>query len=116
MSAKMETLQQRTPSSVRLISFSVDPQNDTPAALTEYGAKFHADPRRWTFLTGDVPTLRTLGRDSFHLQDIDGTLVHSTRFALIDSQGRIRGYYGIGTDNPVGDLQRDAARLEKERS
>ncbi len=116
MSGKMQALQAQTPEDVRLVSFSVDPKNDTPAVLAAYGAKFHSDPRRWTFLTGDVDTLRKLGRDSFHLQDIDGTLVHSTRFALIDQKGRIRGYYGIGSDDPVGSLKTDAARLEKESS
>jgi protein SCO1/2 len=116
MSGKMQALQNQTPASVRLVSFSVDPTHDTPAALTAYAAKFHADPQRWTFLTGDLDVLRKLGRDSFHLQDIDGTLVHSTRFALIDQKGQIRGYYGIGTDDPVGNLKTDAARLEKGNS
>lgn len=36
---------------VRLISISIDPDQDTPARLKEYAAKFHAGPN-WQFLTG----------------------------------------------------------------
>lgn len=114
MSSKMETLQRESPPSLRLVSFSVDPARDTPAALTKYAQQFHADPRRWTFLTGQQASLHQLGSAAFHLQSVDGTLVHSTRFALVDKKSRIRGYYGIGLDDPVGQLKRDAKRLEQE--
>lgn len=36
---------------VLFLSFSVDPQTDTPAKLKEYAARFHAKPG-WLFLTG----------------------------------------------------------------
>jgi protein SCO1/2 len=116
MSGKMETLQRESPPTLRLVSFSVDPARDTPPVLTKYAQQFHADPRRWTFLTGEQSELNQLGTTAFHLQSVDGTLVHSTRFALIDQRGRIRGYYGIGSDDPVGHLIADAARLTRELS
>lgn len=115
MSGKMETLQQRSGDGLRLVSFSVDPARDTPAALTKYAQQFHADTRRWTFLTGDQAALNQLGTTAFHLQAVDGSLVHSTRFALVDRKGRIRGYYSLGSDDPVGQLTADAKRLEQER-
>src|SRR5206468_2491592 len=37
---------------VHLISVSFDPLNDTPPVLAKHAAKLHADPQRWTFLTG----------------------------------------------------------------
>jgi protein SCO1 len=40
-------------SNVRLVSISIDPEQDTPARLREYAKKFSAGPR-WTFLTGTV--------------------------------------------------------------
>jgi protein SCO1/2 len=42
----------RTEPDVRLVSFSVDPDEDTPAVLKKYAARFGADPERWLFLTG----------------------------------------------------------------
>lgn len=116
MSGKMETLQRESPPSLKLVSFTVDPARDTPPVLTKYAQQFHADTRRWTFLTGEQPTLHQLGTTAFHLQAVDGTLVHSTRFVLIDQKGRIRGYYSIGSDDPVGHVIADAARLTQEKS
>ena len=54
-SAKLEGVQgllRANPRShVRLVSISVDPQHDSPAALATYAAKWHAGPE-WLFLTG----------------------------------------------------------------
>ena len=55
LTARMGELQARLASDrsdARLVSISVDPENDTPAVLADYGAKAHADPARWTFVTG----------------------------------------------------------------
>ena len=38
---------------VRMVSVSIDPENDTPARLKEYAKKYQAD-RNWTFLTGTL--------------------------------------------------------------
>jgi protein SCO1/2 len=77
---------------VRLVSFTIDPANDTPPVLAAY-AKTHGASPIWYFLTGPISTLQTLDRDAFKLGDIDGTLQHSTRFVLVDRKGRIRAYY-----------------------
>src|SRR5690625_1045924 len=37
---------------LQLISFSVDPENDTPEVLTEYAKDHGADLKNWSFLTG----------------------------------------------------------------
>src|SRR5699024_853354 len=37
---------------VKLVSFSVDPDRDTPEVLAEYAEENGADLDRWTFLTG----------------------------------------------------------------
>jgi protein SCO1/2 len=41
---------------VRMVSISIDPEQDTPARLRAYAAKFHAGPQ-WSFLTGNVPDI-----------------------------------------------------------
>jgi len=45
--------------SVPLISISIDPEQDTPARLTEYAKKYGAGPS-WQFFTGDKASIITL--------------------------------------------------------
>jgi protein SCO1/2 len=101
---------------VRLVSFSVDPQRDTADVLAQYARRYHAEPGRWLFLTGDPKTLDALDRRSFLLGNVDGSLEHSTRFVLVDRQGKIRGYYGAAQDDPTAGLLVDIRRLEREHS
>jgi hypothetical protein len=86
---------------VRLVSFTVDPANDTPPVLAAYAKMHGASPSMWYFLTGPVATLQMLDRDAFKLGDIDATLQHSTRFVLVDGQGRIRGYYDTSESSAI---------------
>ena len=113
MSSKMHSIQGATSAGVKLVSFTVDPQHDTPQALAEYGRKYSADGARWTFLTGNPATLDMLDHDAFKLGNL--SMDHSTRFVLIDRKGRIRGYYGLFDGDPVSRLAKDAARLETEK-
>ncbi len=112
MSAKMHSIQGATDSAIKLVSFSVDPQRDTPQALAEYAKKYSADESRWTFLTGEPATLEMLDHDAFKLGSL--SMDHSTRFVLIDKAGRVRGYYGLFDGDPVAKLKKDAAQLERE--
>jgi len=118
MSSLMRQVQQATTGmpEVRLVSFTVDPERDTPETLTAYAARYHAQPERWSFLTGPRDRLDRITRDDFKLSNVDGSLVHSTRFVLLDRQSRIRGYYGTDQDNPVTQLVRDIKRVLAEQS
>jgi len=49
------------------------------------------------------------------LGDVDGSLEHSTRFALIDGSGRIRGYYLTSDAEAIPNLIADAKQLLKEQ-
>ncbi len=112
---KVQTATDGTPE-IRLLSFTVDPARDTPQVLATFAARYKADPKRWTFLTGQQATLQMLSRDTFKLGDVDGSLNHSTRFVLVDQRGRIRGIYGTQDDDPVGRVSADAIQLQKENS
>lgn len=111
---------------VRLVSFSVDPKNDTPAVLQAYAQSFKA-PDRWLFLTGDGEQIYRLSKEGFKLA-IDnapplGTtaaptttptaepILHSTRFVLVDGQGRVRGYYEAFDEESMKKLERDLRAL-----
>jgi protein SCO1/2 len=111
---------------VQLVTFTVDPQTDTPAVLTAYADKFGADPNRWWFLTGPEKPLDDLIQNGFLqvVQDNSGQplqpgqykVTHSTYLALVDGDGNVRGFYdGIGADRRA-DLLRDIKILEKEES
>ncbi len=96
MTAKMQELQEQFPNTnIKLLSFSVDPEYDTPGILKEYAEKFHAKQDKWTFLTGDRKSIYSLARYGFHLtvEDEENAILHSTKFILIDDKATIRGYY-----------------------
>lgn len=94
MSGKMKELAAGfTGDEVRFISFTIDPDYDKPPVLAEYAKRFGAVSGRWVFLTGERAELQKLGRASFMLNDVDGSMQHATQFALVDRAGRIRGYY-----------------------
>lgn len=118
MTTRMRRIQQSLESrpQVRLVSFTVDPERDTPAVLAAYAERFHADPARWYFLTGERTALQSLNRQAFKLGDVDATLEHSTRFVLVDGRSRIRGYYHSGDPDSMAKLLDDVAALEKEPS
>jgi protein SCO1/2 len=93
---------------VHLVSFTVDPEHDTPARLAFWGAEQGQDPERWTLVTGRAEEVRALVVDGFRLalgppevvEDIVD-VAHSGRLVLVDGRGRIRGYYdsdGEGLD------------------
>ena len=115
MSSHMRQIQDATNKSVQLVSFTVDPDNDTPPALAAYAKGFGADLSRWHFLTGEKAVLNSLGKDTFKLQGVGEGVDHSTRFVLIDAKGRIRGYYGLAEGGVVSKIAKDAAALEKEQ-
>src|SRR5580700_3434557 len=97
---------------VRLVSFSVDPANDTPPVLAAYAKQHGAAPSIWYFLTGSVATLQTLDRDAFKLGDINAAMQHSTRLVLVDRQGRIRGYYDTSEAGAISKVISDIRSLE----
>jgi protein SCO1/2 len=101
---------------VKIVSFTIDPEHDTPHVLSDYAARYAARPGVWYFLTGPVPTLQHLDHDVFQLGDIDGTLQHSTRFILVDRKARVRGTYQTSEPDGIPRLLADAKSLLRERS
>jgi len=119
MNSQMHLLQTETSaemSDVRLVSFTVDPQHDTPPVLADYARHFKQDPARWTFLTGDMAKLNDIGLNAFKLNGVDGRLGHSTRFTLVDRTRRIRGYYITGEEGFMPKLMHDIRQLERDKS
>jgi len=103
---------------VQLISFSVDPEKDTPEVLRSYAEKLHARDERWKFLTGDRATIYNLSQNGFKLaatNDASGIPVHSSRLILVDRSGVIRGYYDGTSPDAVTKVLADASHLHREQ-
>ncbi len=176
-SAQMARLQEelKTEPDFRLVSITVDPEQDTPETLSEYATRFGANRERWLFLTGNKRAVYTLAVEGFRLSVADpeeldqgprdkrapssrpqarqedpfqqpegrvGTItrfpqiagksllepatalahpghagkpfIHSSRFALVDGQARIRGYYQSNDEEALGRLRRDVRTLLRE--
>jgi cytochrome oxidase Cu insertion factor (SCO1/SenC/PrrC family) len=107
---------------LRLVSFSVDPDWDTPKVLTDYAHNFGADRDRWLFLTGDKKQIYHLAIDGFRLatQNADPAkempILHSTKLVLVDRHGAIRGYYDSSDEDELRKLIRDVRQVLAERS
>lgn len=122
MAKLQSTLVRDAGQSVRLVSFSVDPANDTPEALRAYADRFRADTNRWLFVTGDRGVLHGLIRDGFHLAvaeraesqntDGEGLITHSDRFVLVDRDLQIRGYYHGTDEDAIKRLLSDIGTLK----
>lgn len=125
LTARMAQLQARIArhaDDVRIVSFSVDPENDTPPVLADYAARANADPTRWTFVTGpadDIARAVVLGfkisaaKVATGANDYD--VIHGDWTVLVDRKGDVRGYYRVGTSDEFQTLIADVARLEADR-
>lgn len=83
---------------VKLLSFSVTPDIDTPEVLHEYAKEKGVRDDKWNMVTGDKKAIYYLARQSFlavKTADIGEMydMVHTENFVLVDKKGRIRGFY-----------------------
>lgn len=80
---------------VKLVSFTVDPETDTPERLRDYAARFGASRDTWLFLTGPTEQIQKTVTEGFKLayQKSDADIFHSEKLVVIDASGRIRGYF-----------------------
>lgn len=140
MSQRMSELQAALADeeNVRFVSFSVDPERDTPEVLREYAARYDAGPR-WTFLTGDRDAIYDVCLNGFKLavadqrgigtpqdaaaaatapavprEQFDHMIIHSTNFALVDHTGMIRGYFNSLEPDRIDALLRAAHALARD--
>ncbi len=116
MTARMHSIEKqvRGDKDVLLVSFSVDPDRDTPAALTAFAHRFGGPTKQWVFLTGSPATVHQLAYVTFHVGDVIGKMTHSTKFILVDKRGHIRGYYSSFDQQDIQEMMKDLAVLRKE--
>lgn len=129
MTTKMAALDRDLPAAdgaapaARLVSISVDPEHDRPEVLAGYAERYRASDR-WLFLTGSRDDVHRLAAEGLKLGfDPNPPLVplepgdniyHSTRFVLVDAEGRVRGFYDSESGEELERLRRELEGLAAE--
>jgi protein SCO1/2 len=111
VNAQMDAISRATAAQpdVRLLSITLDPVDDTVAVLSHYSEGYKADPKRWSFLTGNVAAVHHLVGTSFLPPDttgqfsyMPGNFAHVQRIVLVDKTGRVVSYFD-GLNQNAGD-------------
>jgi protein SCO1/2 len=111
--ARMKEIQEKFAAEprFRLVSVSVNPAHDNPAALSAFAGAHGLDRDRWWLLTGDQELLRRFMTRQVkflpvreipperRISEFD-ILEHDMRVALIDGLGHVRGYYDVMHPDP----------------
>ncbi|MGD7043796.1 SCO family protein [Jeotgalibacillus proteolyticus] len=96
----------------RILSFSVDPENDSPEALQEFMSSYSLNERKWDFLTGYTQEeIIDFAMESFQAIVADDPesdqVIHGTSFYLVDKEGTVvKNYDGI-SDVPIDEIVSD---------
>jgi protein SCO1/2 len=111
-SQKLESLP-GNPVNWHFLSFSFDPEFDTPARLKAYGESYQYDPKHWSFLTGPPDKIAELARQSDVKYESDGGLInHNFRTLIIDANGHLQMIFptsGDLSDEIVAEIVKAAA-------
>ena len=106
---------------VRFVSFSVDPEHDTPGVLKQYAKKHNVDQPDWSFVTGPIDQVKQVVVSGFK-QTLEQTpsaagkaagILHGSHFVLVDRNLDIRGFYRSDEEGLLR-LERDARVLVAE--
>ncbi len=75
----------------RFLTFSMDPEVDTPERLKEYATRFEAIPPQWSFMTNSLDEVKSLAKlFSFYFKKEGDIFVHSDMIAVLDKEGNIQ--------------------------
>lgn len=124
MMANMTDLQQQLHDAgvedYKIVSFSVDPKNDTPEAMQTYLDSFDpVDQTKWEMLTGySQDTIENLAIGSFKTfvsktQGVD-QVTHGTAYSLVNKDGVSVKTYNGAEDVPYDQIVKDMKALIKE--
>lgn len=120
MTANMARLQKKMKEAgveAEIVSFSIDPERDTPKALKRFGEKHGADFSNWHFLTGySFEEIQQFADASFHMNlqhnpDND-QVIHGTGFYLVSPKGRVLYQYN-GMKPDLEEIIRDIQDLHE---
>ena len=126
---KSQKVGDRTADFVQFLSFSVDPDRDSVAALKKWADRFQINPENWWLLTGDKKTIYDLSLKHMNLsvqdpQGVDTGFFHTDIIVLIDKDrvvrmprdeyGNPRTYHGV-EEKDLSKLSEDIVLLMLEK-
>jgi protein SCO1 len=122
MSAQMTRVQQafKDQPKVKILSFSVDPERDSVAALQQYASRYGANDSQWLFLTGPKADIYKLAIEGFKLPVMEAPsvipdFIHSEKFVLVDANRHVRGIYDGTSEDDVDRLITEIKILLEEK-
>ncbi len=88
---------------VMLLSHTLDPKNDTPETMLNYGERRGVNFKVWNLVTGEPEAIHVMSREGYKMaaawdNKAPGGINHTQRVTLVDVNGNIRGWYD-GTDS-----------------
>lgn len=89
---------------VTFVSFTVDPENDSPEALKAYAEHMQADGKRWVFLTGKQAEIQELGQQYLKMP---ATKEHNDKLVLVGRDARVHGFFKSRDTQAVTKLKRE---------
>ncbi len=113
MTSKMYRLQTEH-AAAKFVSFSVDPEFDTPEVLKGYAEIAGAEAGRWSFLTGDAAVINGVS-EGLHFSKLGEAADHTGYFTLVDRTGAVRGYYESNDAERMAELGSDIKKLLNQR-
>jgi len=123
MTSELQRVQEKLKeySDVQIVSYTVNPEYDTPEVLTKYAQNYGVSLSNWTFLTGDKEQIYELARCSYFIavkpaETSEFDFIHSDKLVLIDKQKRVRGYYSGTSREDVDRLITEVMLVAQEDS
>ncbi len=81
------------PTNWHLLTISFDPDWDTPPRLKAFAERYHYDPRRWSFLTGELIDVTAITEQfglQFSREESGDGISHNLRTVVVDAHGRVQ--------------------------
>lgn len=100
-----------------ILSHTVNPAYDTVDVLKKYSELIGAKTPVWNLLTGDKKEIYDAARYDYLMNvadpvtDIEDDFIHTEKVALIDQNGKIRGYYDATHEEEMTQLIKDIKTL-----
>lgn len=121
MTAHMTELQKKLKAEnldVRIVSFSVDPEKDTPKQLKAFASKYPLSLRNWDFLTGySQKDIEDFALNSFKSivkkPEGEDQVIHQTSFYLVGPDGKVLKDYDGVQKVPYDDILSDVRAAEE---
>ncbi|WP_412967813.1 SCO family protein [Fredinandcohnia sp. 179-A 10B2 NHS] len=115
--AKLQAMVKEEELDVEFVSFSVDPEVDTPEMLKEYAQQFDADFSNWHLLTGYTQEeIKKFAQESFKTlaekPENQDQVLHGINFYLVDQNGVVLKDYNGVENTPYEQIIEDIKKVQ----